>query len=234
MSLAKERQMSSQPNTRSIGIPPSSRSTIQAIATWPDETFEPLRAALAGSQGGSLLDMLRAVRAALPEQPITPQMILGSLGGIDSIRAARSWSSEQAGAAVALAKDVELDDAARERLQLRISALLEGSNIAARAQEANALVRTSNLFIDADLFTDLRAIFDADNRPTGGVILHHLRVTVSKGEDDQGELSIVLEEDDVRTLRLLLDNAESRAAQLREAAHSANIHTAGNLVFTDE
>jgi hypothetical protein len=111
--------------------------------------------------------------------------------------------------------ELKLADSECPEFRDRLRKLLEIEALA-NAQKTLGLQRDfAYLFCNARILTDIRPVFaKPEERPIGCVIVHTLRV----GYDDSGghkEFYVALDQDDIATLKAVVQRAESKAVSLR-------------------
>jgi len=122
-------------------------------------------------------------------------------------------------------EDLRLPHSEREEFKEKVKILL-GSNFFSVVSKAFDLATDDErTFCDARILTDLRPVFgpQIEEGPQAMVVLHSLKLTYHQGSQKHQQFYIALDDDDLKTLRKLIERAEAKAKALRPAVHDIRL-----------
>lgn len=213
--------MTESPSRRPpLPIPDRHRPSFVLLGGIPNSQFE------------SVVDALATAHASLDER-----MLVGALresAGLDSdealvvARAVVELSTfrhtvgiaiEDAAERVADWLSLEPGHESRDRLIDRTTRLLECSSVRFLGKAVSIGFQHERLFVDAQILTDLRPVFEDDitddHGPLGAVLSHVLRLHIIGQAGAHEDVYVALDDDDIAILRAALDRAGRKSALLR-------------------
>lgn len=163
-----------------------------------------LAASLEDSAGLDADDALAAVRAATE---------------LSTFRHTVGMSADRTAQRVAEWLDLDPAHKSRERFVDRAVHILECSSVRLLGKAASIGYQHERLFVDAQVLTDLRPVFEDDisddHGPLGAVLSHLLRLHIIGQTGTHEDVYVALDDGDIATLREALDRAERKSALLR-------------------
>lgn len=115
--------------------------------------------------------------------------------------------------------DLDSGDELRERFVDRTARVLACSSVHLLGKAASIGYQHERLFVDAQILTDLRPVFEEeisdDHGPLGAVLSHVLRLHIVGQGGAHEDVYVALDEGDITILRQALDRAESKSELLR-------------------
>lgn len=119
--------------------------------------------------------------------------------------------------------DLALSEKERVEFEKRLERLLTIKTMALASKVRRLRLEYPNTFHDAVILTDMRPVFDKpEERPVGCAISHTLRITYHEGGDHK-EFYVVMEADDIETMKKVFQRAEAKASSLRSLLGLANL-----------
>lgn len=114
------------------------------------------------------------------------------------------------------------DDTFWKRVEEQLAAILSNPTLELVSKAARLARAHEREFLDAVIVSDLRPIFHPDTKlgPAAMLIAHTLRIEHTGSSD---ELEIVLELDDLRKMKVLVDRAIAKDEALREFTRNAKL-----------
>ncbi len=177
---------------------------------------------LAESAGeGSQLDVsdVQALLEAIRELAGIGYRIRSSAGQI----AARVVSSPQFSAD----EDLNRHDTLRERMAKRIETLLNCEVIRFLSKASSIGAEHERVFLNAQVLTDLRPLFDDDRgedlEPEGALLCHTLSLHFISSDRTHDTFYVVLDDDDIETLQSAIDRAIRKSGSLKRKLQDAGL-----------
>lgn len=205
-----------------ITVPQSQRPAIQELAKLSDDAYGALRACIIDGR-------LHAEPAALIEQASKATEIHTKLGGqiISALIGIRSLIdsanmslADVAGGVVADAQSKTYVPAESiEDLSSRLRELLDAPTIVVASKAYALVVADAAPFSDVRIVSDVRPIFTGKDERlefSGSVIVHHLHVEVSVGDDQHSALTTP----DLLKLKRVVERALEKDRKLRDLLRS--------------
>ena len=119
--------------------------------------------------------------------------------------------------------ELSLTDEEKVEFERKMEKLLNIKVVATSAKVQQLRLEYSNTFSDAKIFTDMRPIFDEPaNRPIGCALAHTLKLTYHEGSDHK-EFYVVLDAEDLGSLKKVIQRAETKAASLKSLMDLAGL-----------
>lgn len=163
-----------------------------------------LAALLRDAAGLDADDALGVVRAAV-ELSIARHTI--GMSADDSARRVAEWL------------DLDPEDEFCERFVHRTARVIVCSSVHLLGKAASIGYQHERLFVDAQILTDLRPVFEEeisdDHGPLGAVLSHVLRLHIIGQSGAHEDVYVALDEGDIKILREALDRAERKSELLR-------------------
>lgn len=119
--------------------------------------------------------------------------------------------------------DLALSEEEKIEFEKRLDRLLRVHAVIISAKVQSLKLEYPKTFHDAMILTDMRPVFDKpEDRPVGCAISHTLRIAYHE-EGEHKEFHVVLEANDLQTLKKVLQRAEAKAASLKSVLKVANL-----------
>jgi hypothetical protein len=119
--------------------------------------------------------------------------------------------------------DLALSDDERAQFVKRLDRLLRIQGVILAAKVQRLRLEYPKTFHDAIIVTDMRPVFDkVEDRPAGCVISETL-IIVYHEDGEHKEFHVVLDADDLQTMKKVLERAEIKAASLKSVLKVANL-----------
>jgi hypothetical protein len=130
-----------------------------------------------------------------------------------------------AGIAAALQETVEFPVAELPAFEERLARLLTISPLTIASKATILKTEYERKFCTARILTDARPVYldSPSSAPSAMMIMHNLRITYHDDTGEMREVYIAMDDDDLITLRGLVDRAEEKVNSLRAAFATANI-----------
>jgi hypothetical protein len=222
-----------------LNIPPKYKSGLSRISSISDTIFDELTAALKEFNTLKIDTDAIAKIASLTPGITTDDLdnLLEVLLALQLARSLQEKTSEQF--AEEVLKELEtpgpqqlkLTDGDRPRFVNRLKLLLSFDSLALVAKARELQTEHGRVFLNGRVITDLRPVFrgSPDEVPLGVVLLHILKLSYldRQREGDRGTFYIALDEDDIASLKRVLERAESKARTLRSTLKNAGIRCLG-------
>jgi hypothetical protein len=202
----------------------------------PDEVFEQLRIATERDMPASYPPSLALrVAAQLPDNQKEISEVLLSVLTAESLRQTENLDAETAARELSQADGLTLSKPKRARLSERLARLLSIETIRLSVRSAALAAADERQLIAAQAVVNMRPVFlieDARSqgapKPTGALVVYSLRLAFHQYNRDDS-IVLVLDRDDVRTLRDELTRVEAEGDAARDVLLSA-----GMRQFLDE
>lgn len=214
-------------------VPPMFRPPLQSLRDIPDDVFEAiseaLRAAPDYSAPSALVEAVTAATGATDPE-------LDGEGLIQTLVSLRSqtWLEDVAdedAAILALTRDVaaspdvgiEVEDQ-RAAFAERLARLLDMASIATVASALDVVGEGERIFGSARILTDIRPVFgpEPEQRPRAAIIVNTLKIDCFTAQGTE-EFFVVLEADDLDSLKEVVDRAITKTQTVRGLLRDAQI-----------
>lgn len=119
----------------------------------------------------------------------------------------------------------ELALSAQQRVEFenRLQRLLRIKTVALTSKARRLELEYPKTFHDAIILTDMRPVFEKpEERPVGCAISHTLRITYHE-DGEHKEFHVVLDSDDLETLKKVLQRAETKASSVKSLLKATNL-----------
>jgi hypothetical protein len=213
-----------------LSLPDRYKEPLKQLIALDEDDVAQLRDALSNAQPAQNYQALAARLASSTEQP--SEFILDLVGLLVSLaRSAYSVGTnleEAASDAVSSALDAKLvsrDEASA--LKDRLSGLLTTKAISVSAKAAWLATEQRHVFVDCNVFTDIRPVFSSANgerdlRAHSAVVVHNLEIEYHHGREHLTEF-FALDGKDLRTLQAAIERAISKEEELRKVIEKAGM-----------
>ena len=222
-----------------LNIPSRYKSGLARITSIPDAAFDQLTSALKELKRLRIdSDAIVQVGAAAPN--ITAEdldSLLEVLLGLQLARSLQEKTAEQFSNEILKELEIpgpeqlKLSESDRLKFINRLSILLGFESLALVAKARDLQTEHGHVFLNGRVITDLRPVFRGapNETPLGVVLLHILKLSYldRQREGDRSTFYIALDENDVASLKRLLDRAEIKAQTLRSTLEGAGIKCLG-------
>lgn len=204
--------------TAPIVIPTSQRPAIQELAKLPDNAYQALRNWLVNAQMLSEPPFLvEEASKALQDQTKLGGQIVGTLIGLRSLvdRGGMAAADVASGVATDVQARSQMPPDATVSLTSRLSELLEIKSVVVASKAFSLVLADASPFTDVRIVSDVRPIFtgkDDGLEFNGSVIVHHLQVQVSEGDDQHSAMTTA----DLLKLKRTVERALEKDRKLRE------------------
>lgn len=119
--------------------------------------------------------------------------------------------------------DLALSEQERVEFEKRLERLLGIKSVTLASKVQRLGLEYPNIFHDAIILTDMRPVFDKpEDRPVGCAISHTLGITYHEGGEHK-EFYVILDADDLQTMKKVLQRAEAKAASVKSFLKLANL-----------
>jgi hypothetical protein len=119
--------------------------------------------------------------------------------------------------------ELVLSDQERSDFEKKLERLLKINSVGVVSKVRRLGLEYPNTFHGAMILSDMRPIFDKpDVRPVGCTISHTLQITYHEG-DEHKEFYVILDDDDIKTMKKVLQRAETKSSSLKSLLKSANL-----------
>lgn len=119
--------------------------------------------------------------------------------------------------------ELALSEDEKPDFERKLSRLLAINSAAFSAKIQRLRLEYPNTFHDARILTDMRPIFDKpEGRPQGCAIVHTLKLSYH-GDGEHKAFYVVLDADDLQTLKKVLQRAETKASSLKSVLEAAGL-----------
>jgi hypothetical protein len=107
----------------------------------------------------------------------------------------------------------------------RLTKLLTLDSVSIATKAASLKLEFERRFCSARILTDARPVYGVDpsSRPDAVMIIHTLRISYHDDTSELREVYITMDDDDLITLRELLDRAEDKAKSLQSVFKAINV-----------
>jgi hypothetical protein len=143
--------------------------------------------------------------------------VLGATTSLSSVRRANGWTAAEVGARIASAPNLELTEQERETLQGRVEEVVSVASVALLGKAVDLATEHDKVYIASQSVTDLRPLFgdDPELRPSAALLSHTLKLEYIHDDGRVGNIYVVLDDEDVLTLREDLDRALAKSRSMR-------------------
>ncbi len=212
-------------------VPAPFRAGFAAIKRLSAEDFESIVAALENAPPtGGLKGLTSSVMQRVPtlkrrdvESVLRPLFSLSILVTDEDTPLSEGLSSLSSAIQATGDPELALSEGERGEFERRMERLLKirAVKIASKVQRVGA--EYPHTFHDAMILTDLRPVFDKpEDRPVGCTISHSLRITYHK-DGEHKEFFVMLDADDLQSMKKVLQRAEAKAASLKSVLRVADL-----------
>jgi len=119
--------------------------------------------------------------------------------------------------------NLTLSDQEKVEFEKRLERLLRINAVTIASKVQRLGLEYPNTFHDAMILTDMRPVFDKpEERPVGCTISHTLRIAYHEGGEHK-EFYVMLDADDLQTMKKVLQRAETKASSVKSVLKSANL-----------
>jgi hypothetical protein len=121
-------------------------------------------------------------------------------------------------------KKSPMTDEQKNLLAARLTRLLEiKASLSITSKALDVLTDADRIFYSAKILTDVRPVFDDEGeRIEAAVIIHNLRIHFGQ-DSDHRDFFVVLDTNDIKELRTVLDRADKKAESLQKLLSSAKV-----------
>lgn len=116
-------------------------------------------------------------------------------------------------------EEERLPHSEREQFKGKLVTLLSADVFSLVSKTYDLATEDERTFCDARILTDLRPVFgtQVEDGPQAMVVVHLLKLAYHQGSEHHNQFYVALDDDDLQTLKKLLDRAEAKAKTLRSA-----------------
>ncbi len=208
-----------------LSIPEQFRTGVAALAALPEDSFVRLFEAVESGIAADTADSLASqIKPPIPSISL-PELskLFTTITALQRIQNNSHVSSETFASDISEALYVDspalADGIDRELLKSRVSKIVTAKDIlitSLKVREVQMEVERS--FCKARIMTDIRAAFseDAAEVPRGMTILHTLQIGYHKGSEKHQEFYVTLDDDDLASLKKVIERAEKKKSTLKE------------------
>ncbi len=203
-----------------LSIPDVYMAALDRLASMPEGDVVALRDAL--SNIGITLkppSLLAQVRAQIKSPPPDLDEIIKMLVGLSSARATGEVSVDELATDVAGSVGLHRDkpkDYDQSTFVKRLTSLLGVESMALSARATDIQHDYAKVFTSARIISDIRSVFGIDKvDPVAAMIVHNFKVSYYEGGRIR-QVFFALDNEDLATLRKVLDRAELKTTQLEQ------------------
>jgi hypothetical protein len=111
---------------------------------------------------------------------------------------------------------LRISESGREEFESKLALLLGAEELSVTSKAKSLAVEDERAFCHARIMTELRPVFteDAEAGPKAMVMVHRLKVVYHSADSEHKEIYLVLDADDLKTIRKQIDRAEVEARSL--------------------
>lgn len=227
-----------------LNIPERHRAGLAAIRTLDDGSVQKIRDALDGVKKVSddatsvsetpkdvAVNAITAISAAKTAQPKQIAEAVATLYGVKSARdvSTEDFVEEVCDAMESLPSDDQrLPHAERELFKEKLLKILGAELFGLASKVYDLATEDERTFCHARILTDLRPVYGpkVEDGPRAMIVMHHLKLAYHEDSSAHKNFYVTLDADDLRTLRNLIERAESKARTLKSIARD-DIRTIG-------
>ncbi|HXX87151.1 MAG TPA: hypothetical protein VEH86_01735 [Candidatus Acidoferrum sp.] len=119
--------------------------------------------------------------------------------------------------------DLALTEQEKIEFEKRLDRLLKINAVTMSAKVQRLEIDYPNTFYEALILTDMRPIFDKpEDRPVGCAVSHTLKITYHESGEHK-EFYVVLDADDLQTMKKVLQRAEAKASSIKSFLNLASL-----------
>jgi len=212
-------------------IPLPYRPGFALIKQMPQSDFDSIATALEKAQiSGGLKGLASTVLQQVPtlkrdevESILRTVFSLSALVTDEESPLSENISSLTTAMQTANIPDLALSNQQRAEFEKRLARLLQIKNLTLASKVRRLETDFPKTFHDALVVTDMRPVFDRpEERPVGAAITHTLEITYHE-DGEHKDFYVVLDAEDIETLKKVLQRAEAKASSLKAFLKSANL-----------
>ncbi len=202
-----------------LTIPKEHQPLLDRIRTMPEETLHALVSGLERSPRGA-----SSVQGLTPDEAEAIQEVV-----IELYRVREFLDMEvpefTSGIAASLQEVGAFPDTELPPFEQRLAKLLTIESVSLASKAASLKAEYERRFCSARMLTDARPIYGVDpsKPPAAGMIMHTLRISYHDDTSAIREFYVALDNDDVATLRTILDRADVKAKSLGSVLAAAKV-----------
>jgi hypothetical protein len=180
-----------------------------------DEVLDAIREQQPTLEEGKLASLVAARVRGVPESDV--RAIIESLVSLGTALPTLSMSVTDIAESISSGSELQLEDQQRTILREMLAQMLALPAINVTGRAYSVVSESANLFMDVRILTDIRPVFldGMINGPAAATIIHSLKITYQR-DGRARDFYVVLDAEEIRTLRETLDRAEKKSASLRE------------------
>jgi hypothetical protein len=134
-------------------------------------------------------------------------------------------SAEELARDVAWSKDLELEDAERDRFAEQLADVLNLDALVLAARALDVVTEFERAFHDARVLVDIRPVFgrDAAQGPRAAVVVANLKIDYHQGGEPLKEIYFAMDQMDLLRLRVVVDRALTKTRSLKSLIDQVNL-----------
>ena len=225
-----------------LNIPEHYRAGIAAIRTLDDQSVQEIRDALDGTsrqKSGDVNSVARspkdvaitAVTAVSATKTVNIKQIAEAVTALYAVKSARDASVEEFTELVCDAmeslssEELRLPKAERQKFKEKLLKILNADLFGLVVKVYDLATEDERIFCSARILTDLRPVFGpkVQDGPSAMIVTHMLKLTYHHGDKEHKNFHVALDADDLRTLKEIIDRAESKAKTLKSSVRDIRI-----------
>jgi hypothetical protein len=202
-----------------LAIPDEHKSALNKIRTMPEESLQPFVLGLERSPGTA-----PSAKGLAPDEAEQIKQVITELYRVRTYF--DMGVSEFASAiAEALQEADSFPVAEVNRFKERLEKLLSIDSVSVAVKAQSLKQEYERRFCSARILTDARPVYGDDPSvpPSAAIIFHNLRISYHDDLSNLREIYIVMDGDDITTLRALLDRADMKAKSLESVFEAAKV-----------
>lgn len=202
----------------SVRVPPPLVNAFKSLRDLPKADATALIGALSEARPTLRVETLAtsaAAQSTLDVDVVTD--IVRALASLTALRRLNDWTVDEAAARISDSEDLETPKGKKASFARRVVESLGTRSISLLGKATDMATEHDKVFLGSRVLTDLRPIFgdDVAKAPGGAVLSHTLKVEFVHDEGTLGNTYIVLDEEDLKSLKADLERAEVKAATMK-------------------
>jgi hypothetical protein len=172
-------------------------------------------------------ELLERVEGDLGQTLPNADDVIDALISIEILRTANGWPPEPVANAIRAARELELDEAARERVAMRLGRALGSAGLATIVKTLEVAYTYERVVRNARIVTEMRPIFGSSVRepPVGSVVMHTLELNYLGSGGRPEQLYFALDDDALEQLSAAAQRARLKADSLAAFLNGVGLPT---------
>ena len=220
--------MSSVAGVKPLKVPDRHVPAFETICTMSESTFVRLREVIAAAKPtDSLSAVVAAIDMDLASGLSDPHALLDAVVELGTLGSRSQTSVRRVAERVAAYRPFVKGEDPGNRFSKRIESLLNCDFVRLRSKASYVGSEHERLFVSAQIITDLRPLFSDDvsgyPEPEGALLSHTLSLHIVRSDGRHDNLYVVLDENDLESLRQVIKRARRKAGSLKDKLESSGL-----------